>query len=99
MPRLSSQLTFLYKRVLPVVRFEFLVLFATGAAVNKLASGRLPPFPLLMVIVAMGVISFSGKKKLIFDLVDEVLDAGDALVVRNEGQEHLIPLADISNVN
>ena len=29
-------------------------------------------------------------------LVDEVLDAGDALVVRNKGREERIPLADIA---
>jgi len=38
-------------------------------------------------------------KRLIFDLVDEVLDAGDALIVRNRGQEDRIALSDITNVN
>jgi hypothetical protein len=38
-------------------------------------------------------------KKMVFDLVDEVLDAGDALVVRNRGQEERIAFSDIMNVN
>jgi hypothetical protein len=38
-------------------------------------------------------------KKLVFDLVDEVWDDGDALVVKNGGQDERIALADIKNVN
>ena len=38
-------------------------------------------------------------KKYVFDLVDEVLDDGDALVVKNNGQEQRIALADITNVS
>jgi hypothetical protein len=33
------------------------------------------------------------------NLVDEVFDLGDALLVRNGGQEERIALADIKNVN
>jgi hypothetical protein len=36
---------------------------------------------------------------MVFCLVDEVLDARDALVVRNGGQEERISLYDIKNVN
>ena len=34
-----------------------------------------------------------------FNLADEVLDAGNALVVRSGGQEESIALSDIKNVN
>ena len=34
-----------------------------------------------------------------FNLVDQVFDLGDALLVRNGGQEERIALADIKNVN
>jgi hypothetical protein len=37
-------------------------------------------------------------KKLLFDLVDEVLDAGDALVIRNGHLEERVALSDIMNV-
>jgi hypothetical protein len=35
----------------------------------------------------------------VFCLADEVLDAGDALIVRSGGQEERISLSDIKNVN
>jgi hypothetical protein len=38
-------------------------------------------------------------KKLVFDLVDEVWDDGDALVIRNRGDEERIALSDIKNVS
>src|SRR6202035_3469903 len=38
-------------------------------------------------------------KKYVSDLVDEDLDDGDALVVKNNGQEQRIALADITNVS
>jgi hypothetical protein len=38
-------------------------------------------------------------KKLVFNLVDEVFDVGDALLVRCGGREEPIALADIKNVN
>jgi len=38
-------------------------------------------------------------KKLVFGLANEVLDAGDALIVRSGGQEERISLSDIKNVS
>ena len=38
-------------------------------------------------------------KKLIFDLVDEVFDDGDALLVKNGGREDRIALSDVKNVS
>jgi hypothetical protein len=47
----------------------------------------------------MAIVGYFIMKKLTFDLVDEVLDAGDALVIRNRSIEVRVPLADIINVN
>lgn len=47
----------------------------------------------------MAVFGYHIMKKLVFNLADEVLDAGDALVVRSGGQEERIALSDIKNVN
>ena len=47
----------------------------------------------------MAIFSFFIMKKLIFDLVDEVLDAGDALVIRNGDREERVALSDIVNVS
>jgi hypothetical protein len=38
-------------------------------------------------------------KKLVFDLVDEVLDGGDALVVKDHHQQERIALSNITNVS
>lgn len=38
-------------------------------------------------------------KKLVFDLVDEVWDAGDALIVKSKNQEERISLSEIMNVS
>jgi len=51
--------------------------------------------PLAVMIIAAFVVF----KKLLFDLVDEVCDDGDALVVRNKHQEERIPLSQIINVS
>ncbi|WP_068029867.1 hypothetical protein [Rhodoplanes sp. Z2-YC6860] len=49
--------------------------------------------------VAMAVVGYVIMKKFIFDLVDEVLDAGDALLVKSGGRDDRIALSDIKNVN
>jgi hypothetical protein len=95
MPRLSSRMTFFYKRVFPVVWFGFLLVFVAVGLLGHVA----PAAPFLLVPVLMIVVGYFIMKKLVFDLVDEVLDAGDALIVRNGGREERIALSDIINVN
>ena len=55
--------------------------------------------PFLIVPLLMAVFGYWIMKKLVFNLADEVLDAGNALVVRSGGQEERIALSDIKNVN
>jgi hypothetical protein len=38
-------------------------------------------------------------KKMVFNLVDQVFDVGDALLVKNGSQQEQIPLADITNIS
>jgi hypothetical protein len=47
----------------------------------------------------MAVFGYFLTRKFVWDLADEVFDAGDHLVVRNRGREHQLPLADIMNVS
>jgi fumarate reductase subunit C len=98
MRRISSTATFLYKRIFPIVWFGFLLVFVVfGLATGAVDAVSLLPFvigPLLMV-----VLGYFLMKKLLFDLVDEVLDAGDALIIRNRDQEDRIALSDIMNVS
>jgi hypothetical protein len=93
MRRISSGWTFFYKRVFPLLWFGFLVVFAGIGVVN----GQGP----FVVIVPIAMIGFGYfiMQKLVFDLVDEVCDDGDALLVKNRGQEQRIALADIKNIN
>jgi hypothetical protein len=93
MRRISSGWTFFYKRVFPVVWVGFLAVFA-GIGVVK-GQG---PFAVIVPLVMIGFGYFL-MQKLVFDLVDEVWDDGDALVVKNRGQEQRVGLADIKNVN
>jgi hypothetical protein len=93
MRRISSGWTFFYKRIVPVIWVGFLAVFA-GIG---LAKGQGP----FAVIVPLAMIGFGYflMQKLVFDLVDEVRDDGDALVVKNRGQEQRVAFADIKNVN
>ena len=93
MRRISSDWTFFYKRVFPALWFGFLAVFVGIGVVNGQG--------LFIVIVPIAMIRFGYfiMQKLVFDLVDEVCDDGDALVVKNRGQEQRIALADIKNVN
>lgn len=99
MQRISSKVTFFHKRIFPTIWFGFLLLFIVIGGGTGLITGNLPPFPFLVVPAAMMVFGYFLMKKLVFDLLDEVWDAGDALIVRNGGQEDRIPLAEIMNVS
>ena len=98
MKRISSKWTFFYKRIFPVILLGFLLLFVTAALATQRSANAPPAALFFLVAVFMAVIGFFIFRKLIFDLVDEVLDAGDALVVRNKGQEERILLPDIINI-
>ncbi len=47
----------------------------------------------------MAILGYQIMKRIAFNLVDKVFDLGDALLVRNGGQEERIALADVKNVN
>jgi hypothetical protein len=99
MNRISSKATFYYKRVFPFVWFGFVLAFMAMSLFSGSPANPSPVLPFVIVPVLMGVAGYFLMKRLVFDLVDEVLDAGDALVVRNGGKEDRIRLSDIKNVN
>ena len=94
MQRISSRLTFFHKRVVPVLSFLCLAL----VLITILRSG-----PDLFSVLFFAIFVFGGYAYMkylgLFDLVDEVLDAGDALIVRNGDREERVPLADIIDVS
>ena len=95
MQRISSRMTFFYKRIFPLMMVGFLLLFIA----TPIASGRFPTFPFILFPLIMVAIGYFVMDRLIWDMVDEVWEAGDALIVRNKRQEDRIPLAAVMNVN
>lgn len=98
MVKISSSWTFFLKRVFPVIWFGFLAVFAVGMLTAMLAKNQLEPIALVAPVI-MAVIGFLVMKLLVFDLVDEVWDDGDALIVRNRGIEETVLLKDIINLS
>ncbi len=96
---LSSKMTFFNKRIFPTIWFGFLILFLGVSFFTGAGRNTGPPLPFLIVPAIMIVFGYYMMKKLVFDLVDEVWDDGDALVVKNGGQEQRIALSDIKNVS
>jgi len=100
MSRISStKTTFFYKRIFPYLWFGALLLIVAFGMLSLSRDSPASSIPFLIVPVLMGVFGYRFMQKMVFCLADEVLDAGDALVVRNGGQEERIPLSDIKNVN
>jgi len=104
MRRISARFnTFCFKRVTPVIMFGFLVVM-----LGILVARPDPDLPLWFGIPATlfaFVISYYAMKMLVFDLVDDVLDNGDALIIKNSNffggkrQEERIALTDIAEVS
>jgi hypothetical protein len=102
MRRISSKMTFFYKRIFPAFWFGFLILLLLLIAVPLFLGGAQddpPPYPLLVVPLIMMGFGYFLMKKLVFDLVDEVWDDGETLLIRNGGQEQRVGLRDIKNVS
>jgi len=97
MKRISSKRTVFYKRVFPVLWFGFLAFFVLASSLAPRRT-HAPPIPMLIVPVVMSVFGYLLFRRLIFDLVDEVWDDGDALIVKNAGVEERVPLKSIINI-
>jgi hypothetical protein len=95
---ISSRSTFITKRVFPVAWFGFLALFVAISVAN-IGTKQEFPAPFLIFPVFMGVFGYFLMKKMVFDLVDEVWDAGAELVVKNKGAEEHLPLSEIMNIS
>jgi hypothetical protein len=98
-PLSSSTTTFFYKRIFPIFWFGLVAVLFFGGLFKVLVDDPISSAPFLIVPAVMAIIGYQFMKKLMFNLVDEVLDAGDALIVRSGGREERIALADIKNVN
>src|ERR1700722_9228182 len=74
-----------------MIGFVFLMLLISGAF-------KKDPI-LLLIFTVMPVVGYFYWKLSIRDLMDEVFDCGDSLLVRKNGEEDRIPLANIMNVS
>ena len=100
MSLISSSLTFYYKRIFPVIWVGGGIAILALGIYAVLAQGKVSGlFALVIVMPIIFVLGIYFMKMYVFDLVDEVWDDGDALVVKNNGQEQRIALADITNVS
>jgi len=98
MKKLTSRATFYQKKIFPVVWFGILGLFVCGALVTGVVKSG-PGIIFVLVPAFMAAIGYLIMKKLVFDLIDEVYDEGEALLFREKGKEVRVSLADIKNVS
>lgn len=96
MERISSQFTFVSKRIFPVAWFGFLGFFIY----ETVQGGAAESDPMFLVIPAvMGVFGFFLLRKLAWDLADSVDDCGSYLLVRRGSIVARIELTNVMNVN
>jgi hypothetical protein len=98
MQQISSRSTFFYKRIFPPFWFGFVVIFAFIVVFTSNAKDGRPLF-LLVVPGFLLVIGYFIMKTFIWDLADQVFDAGDILIVRFGNEEDRISLSNIMNVS
>jgi hypothetical protein len=99
MRRISSRATYCYKRVFPLLDLGILLVFSAIVLVSSLQSGELPPMPLLIIPAAIVAVGYVFTRFLVRDLVDEVLDDGDALIIKNGERQQRVLLSDILAVD
>lgn len=103
MRRLSSSLTFFYKRVFPVLWIGFVLpafCLSFWATQHGHTGAPSPPlFPLLLMPLFMVGVMVVLYRKLLHDLLDEVWLDGSWLVVKNRGEKIRVALSDVMNVN
>jgi len=97
MKKISSRNTFFMKKIFPVFWFGFIAVFM-ALTLHFPAPGQ-ARWVLLIVPCVMTLVGLVIFRQLVWDLMDEVHDAGDFLVVRNRGEEETVRLADIMNVS
>lgn len=97
MKRLSSFLTiWWYERLGPLLLGAALLITAVALAVFVMRGTVAPAWLLAPVVLALAV--FAYLRRIIFPLADEVLDDGNALLVRNGRHTTRLALRDITGI-
>jgi hypothetical protein len=94
MTRISGS-TFYFKKLFPAIWFGFLAFFLLTA--SRASDGGSILF--YIVPLAMAIMGYGLFKKLVWDLADEVFDAGDRLIFRKGGLEQTVRLEEITNID
>ncbi len=95
---ISSPRTRYYKRTFPRLYFGFLGFFFAVSCILVFTASDSRVLLFVLGPLLLGPFGYFIMRRFIFDMVDEVYDEGDALVVKNDGREERIPLANITNV-
>lgn len=97
MQRISSGSLALGKVVLPTIWFGILAIVFLIGLFGKDSHGN-HSLAAIVFPLFMAAVGFFIMKKTMWSLADEVLDAGDSLIVRIGPEQEQIPLANIINV-
>jgi hypothetical protein len=98
MTRLSSTMTFFYKRVFPVIWFGFLGIFMCIIGAEMIKKQNVEIIPLILGPLVMGIVGYLIVKWIILNLVDEVWDCGESVLIKNNGYEYRFALSDFMSV-
>jgi hypothetical protein len=98
MKKISSSTTQFNKKIFPAIWFSTLSLFIIFPVISTLRYGT-QAISFIIFPLLMGFFGFFIMKKTVFDLMDEVYDAGDYLLVKNKNKEIRINLMDIKNLS
>jgi hypothetical protein len=94
--KISSKTTSIMKFAFPALWFGFIGVFI----VTNLLTGAFRQAPAFLFIpLLLGGFGFFLMKLLVWDLIDEVYDCGDHLLLRNDGKEDSVQLADVINIS
>ena len=91
----------MYKRVFPCLWFGFIGLFLVVALITAVVGRRPTPIEaavFFLLPIGMGVFGYIVLRFVVFNMADEVLVDGDALIVKLRNCEQRIALSNIKNV-
>ena len=71
----------------------------SNPARNGAKSKTIPPIIVLLPLSFMAGVGFILMRSLLWDLVDEVIDTGDAFIVRKGKLQERIPISNVINVS
>lgn len=87
---------FFHKKIFPTIWFGFICLFL----ILTIAFGAVKQSIMFLIIpIVMAIFGFLFFKKLLWDLADEVLDNGEALIFSLGKKQQTVALRDIININ